>query len=133
MAKFPKYVCYRVDLYADGLDSDGHLQCTISMEEVNKMLMFDGLEKPTCCRECPVREEHNTVFGCSVECRVAGEFNHQPDTLPAWCPAEAVEPVELIVSGLEKRSASELASMLTKAEKFCKIGGEENNGCFDNG
>lgn len=129
MAKFPKYVCYRVDLHSDGLDPDGHLQCTISMEEVNKMLMFDGLQKPTCCRECQVREEHNTVFGCSIECRVAGEINHQPDTLPPWCPAEAVEPVELIVSGLEKRSASELASVLTKAEKFCKIGGEENGSC----
>ena len=129
MAKFPKYLCYRANLHYDGLDSDGHLQCTISMEEVNKMLIFDGLEKPTCCLKCPVREEHKTVFGCSIECRVAGEFNHQPDTLPAWCPADSVESVELIVSGLEKRSASDLASMLTKAEKFCKIGGEENGSC----
>ena len=129
MAKFPKYLCYRVDLHEDGLDPDGNLQFAISIEEVNNMLMFDGLEKPTCCRECPVREEHNTVFGCSIECRVAGGFNHQPDTIPDWCPADAVESVELIVSGLEKRSASDLASLLTKAEKFGKIGGEENGSC----
>lgn len=129
MAKFPKYVCYRVDLHADGLDSDGHLQCTISMEEINKMLMFDGLEKPTCCRECPVREEHNTVFGCNVECRVAGEFNHQPDTLPPWCPAQGVEPVECIIEGVKNPPAAEVAALLTNAEKFCRMGGEENGSC----
>lgn len=129
MAKFPKYVCYRVDLHADGLDSDGHLQCTISMEEVNKMLMFDGLEKPTCCRECPVREEHYSTVCDNIRCRISDNWNDKPDTLPAWCPADAVEPVELIVSGLKKRSASELAAMLTNAEKFCKMGGEENGSC----
>lgn len=130
MAKFPKYVCYRVDLHADGLDSDGHLQCTISMEEVNKMLMFDGVDMPTCCRECPVREENHSLGCDKVRCRISDNWNDIPDALPDWCPAQAVEPVERIINGAKNPPDAEVSALLTNSQKFCKMEGDENNGKF---
>lgn len=96
------------------------------------MLMFDGVDMPTCCRECPVREEHYSPVCDNIRCRISDNWNEKPDTLPAWCPAQAVEPVECIIEGVKNPPASELAAMLTNSAKFCTMGTKENHATQEN-
>ena len=45
------------------------------------------VEYSGCCRLCPMRDEHYSPVSDQIRCRVNGEWNMEPDTLPAWCPA----------------------------------------------
>lgn len=41
---------------------------------------------PSCCRECPVREEHYSPVTDKTKCRINDEWNENPDKMPENCP-----------------------------------------------